>query len=263
MHLKDKYRSIIIFSYIFLILCVVALFISVWNHLSLNPGIRVGNGLYFLLFGIIILATLMFTLHLLEENRLHPAEHKDLPESPVVEETPPEPSLDSYISPYEVDIDVIAESIVPRINPKEATGDYAERILRNLAKHFQMVQGLFYLKNPKSGLFESIAVYAFSSDQDPAPFRIGEGIPGQVAKNKTLLNLKKIPEGYLEIHSGLGQSPPRNILFLPLLLNKEAIGIIEIATFSEIDGETEWTLKNLAKIIGNAIVTKTKSGNSK
>jgi hypothetical protein len=170
-----------------------------------------------------------------------------------------EPGIESYISPYEVDIDVIAENIVPRIDPNEAVSDYAGRILRNLAKHFQIVQGVFYLKNRKNDVFESLSTFAFTSEKGPAAFKIGEGIPGQVAKNKTILNLKQVPEDYLVIQSGLGESPPRNLLLLPLLLNKETIGIIEIATFHEIDGEAEWTLKNLAKIIGNAIVTKTKS----
>jgi len=259
MQLKNKYRNIIIFSYIFLILCAVLLFISVWNHLSLNPGIQVGNGMYFLLFGIIILATLLFTLHLLEEHRFHMDEAHESIESLTETETSVEASIESYISPYDVDIDVIAENIVPRIDHKEAVGDYAERILRNIAKHFQVVQGVFYLKNVKKEKYEALSTFAYTSDSAPPAFKIGEGISGQVAKNKTILNLKRIPENYFVIQSGLGEGPPRNLLILPLLLNKETIGLIELATFQEIDGEAEWTLKNLAKIISNAIITKTKS----
>lgn len=260
MHIRDKYKNIIIFSYILLIICAVLLFINVWNHLSLNPSIRIGNGMYFLLFGIIILATIMFTLHLLED---YGVQLNDEHETPVVlnkEEKFIETAIESYVSPYEVDIDVVAENIVPRIVQKESIEDYAERILRNLAKYFQIVQGIIYMKNVKSELFESLCTYAYTLNGSPPSFKLGEGIPGQVAKNKTLLNLKKVPENYLEVESGLGASPPRNLVILPILLNKETIGIIELATFQEIDGEAEWILKNLAKIIGNAMVTKTKSG---
>lgn len=202
----------------------------------------------------------MFTLHILEEQRFHPHKEHETLETPQDESPPREPSVESYVSPYEVDIDIIAEHIVPRIIPKEPVGDYAERILNNLSKHFQIAQGIFYLKNVETEKFESLCTYAYNSEKGPSAFKIGEGIPGQVAKNKTILNLREIPENYLNIQSGLGDAPPRNILFLPLLLNKETIGIIEIATFHGIDGETEWTLKNLAKIIGNAIITKTKTG---
>jgi hypothetical protein len=51
---------------------------------------------------------------------------------------------------------------------------------------------------------------------------------------------------------------PRNLIIVPLLLNKETIGIMELAFFREIDDETEWTFKNLAKIISNSFVTKLK-----
>ena len=219
--------------------------------------------MYFLIFAVIILATLIFTLHLLDEHRYHIVDEPVIEDSVETEKVSQEPTIQSYISPYEIDIDVIAENIVPRIDPNEPVEDYAERILRNLAKHFEIVQGIFYLKNKKNEKFESLCTYAYTSDKEPLPFKTGEGIPGQVAKNKTLMNLKQLPEKYLEIQSGLGNAPPRNLLLLPLLLNKETIGIIELATFHEIDKETEWTFKNLAKIIGNAIVTKTKSRDQK
>mgnify|MGYP001824916615 CR=1 FL=1 len=74
-----------------------------------------------------------------------------------------------------------------------------------------------------------------------------------------MVNITSIPEGYLQVESGLGSSSPDNLLIIPLLLNKETIGIIELASFHSLDGETEWTFKNLSKIIGNSLVTKLKS----
>ena len=56
-------------------------------------------------------------------------------------------------------------------------------------------------ENPKKEIFEPLCTYAYTSDEPPAAFKIGEGIPGQVAKNKTILNLRKIPENYLGIQS--------------------------------------------------------------
>jgi hypothetical protein len=260
MKMEDKYRSIIIFSYILLILCTIILFISIWNHLSINPDVRIGIGMYLLIFMIIILSTSIFVLHLLVEQGIHPLNEQESEKSVKPVPDQPEKKADAYFAPYEVDIDEISEIIVPRINPKETIDDYGERILTNLAKHFEIVQGIFYLKNPEKDQFESLSTFAYTSEDKPPPFKIGEGVSGQVAKNKTLLNLKQLPENYLTIQSGLGEGAPRNLLILPLLLNKETIGIIELASFLEIDKEKEWTFKNLAKIIGNAIVTKTRAG---
>ena len=259
----DRYRKIIIISYLLLVICSVILLAGLWNHLSMNPDVHIGNGLYFLVFTIIILASAIFVLHLLEGNR---GLSSMKPEEEIKAETGEKKAdafIESYKAPFEVDIDLLAEEIVPRINPKESIGDYAERILLNLAKNFKIVQAIFYLKNAKSQEFESLCTYAYTSETGPAPFKTGEGIPGQVAKNKTILNLTYIPEGYMQIQSGLGDASPKNLIIIPLLLNKETIGIIELASFHPPDQETEWTFKNLAKIIGNAIVTKIKSGEKK
>jgi hypothetical protein len=259
----DRYRIVIIASYVLLVICSVILLVSLWNNLSMNPAVRAGNGIYFLVFAILLLSTAIFILHLLEENRVFFPQETDRDNGKQVPETKESQAVETFAAPFEVDIDFIAESIVPRIDPKESIPDYAERILLNLARYFEIAQGVFYLKNQKTQEFESLCTYAYTAEKDPAPFMTGDGIPGQVAKNKTLLNLTSIPEGYLQIQSGLGNSSPDNLVIIPLLLNKETIGIIEMASFKPLDKETEWTYKNLAKIIGNAIVTKLKSAAKK
>ena len=229
----------------------------------MNTDVQIGNGMYFLVLSIVILASVIFIVHMLEESResLHEIPEKNLAVQNVEDTTGQ--VMGTYTTPFEVDLDLLAESIIPRIDLKEKTEDYAERILRNMSKHFEIVQGVFFLRNQKTKQFESISTFAYTSDKKPSSFKVGEGITGQVAKNKTLMHLTSIPEGYLKIQSGLGKSSPTNLVIIPLLLNKETIGIIELASFQVFDEETVWTFKNLAKIIGNAIVTKVKAGDKK
>ena len=263
MNTRDRLKIIIIISFILLIICAVILFIGLWNKLNMNTDVQIGNGMYFLVLSIVILASAIFIIHMLEESRenLQEIPEKDLAIKNVEDTTGH--VMGTYTSPFEVDLDLLAASIIPRIDPKEKIEDYAERILRNLSKHFEIVQGVFFLKNQKTKQYESISTFAYTSDKKPSSFEVGEGISGQVAKNKTLMHLTSIPEGYLKIQSGLGKSSPTNLLIIPLLLNKETIGIIELASFQVFDEETVWTFKNLAKIIGNAIVTKIKAGDKK
>lgn len=259
MNTRDRFKIIIIISFILLIICAIILFVGIWNKLSMNTDVQIGNGIYFLVLSIIILASTIFVVHMLEESRgnisLTVAENlmdKEL-------EDTNEPLPETYNSPFEVDLDLLAEGIIPRIDTKENIEDYTERILRNMSKHFEIVQGVFFLKNQKTKEFESSSTFAYTSDKKPSSFKVGEGISGQVAKNKTLMHLTSIPDGYLKIQSGLGKSSPTNLLIIPLLLNKETIGIIELASFKVFDNETVWTFRNLAKIIGNSLVTKVKA----
>ena len=263
MNTRDRLRIIIIISYILLIICAVMLFVSLWNKLSMNTDVQVGNGMYFLVLFLVILASSIFIIHMLEEGRenipdIIEVEHQ---QESVLEN--PVHVLSSFTPPFEVDLDLLAEKIIPRIDLKEKTERYAERILINISSHYEIVQGVFFLKNPGTELFEPVSTFAYSAEKQPAPFKIGDGIPGQVAKNRRLMHLTDIPEGYLKIESALGKSSPTNLLILPLLLNKETIGIIELASFHVFDEETVWTFKNLAKIIGNAMVTKLKAADRK
>jgi hypothetical protein len=263
MNMRDRLRIIIIISYLLLIICAAVLFVSLWNKLSMNPDVQVGNGMYFLVLFIIILSSSMFVIHMLEPGRenLSDIAGMDHPGESMLENTFQEVS--AYTPPFEVDLDLLAEKIVPRIDPKEQVEAYTESILLNISRQFEIVQGVFYLKNQETAFFEPVSTFAYASDKKPAPFRTGDGIPGQVAKNRRLMHLTAIPEGYLKIQSALGKSSPTNLLILPLLLNRETIGIIELASFQVFNEETVWTFKNLAKIIGNAMVTKIKAADSK
>ena len=259
----DRYRLIIMLAFILLVICTVILLAGLWNNISMNPDVQAGNGLYLLVFAIFILATAIFIMHLLEERQVLFHHEHDGGAAEDIDKTSAEPRSEAYEAPFEVDIDLLARNIVPRMDPKETLNDYAERILLNITRHFEIVQGIIYLKDKKTQEFKSICTYAYTSDKPPPSFKEGDGLPGQVAKNKTMLNLSAIPEGYLEVHSGLGSSSPGNLLIIPLLLNKETVGIIELASFHSLDKPTEWTFRNLSKIISNSLVTKIKSTEKK
>ena len=252
---------IIVIAFVFLIVSVALLLISLWNNLSLNPSVQNINSLYFYVFLILIFSTSIFVLHLSRDRiipgPLNPSDEPD-PEDDIKSADKEENEIQA---PFEVEIDELAEEIIPKTDRNEATEVYAEKILLNLARQFKYVQGVLYLKNPVSGFFESISTYAYTAEKSPEPFKEGEGLIGQAVKNRRLMNLSSLPEGYLVVQSGLGRLLPDNLVIIPLMLNKEIIGVIELASFHPLDGQLEWTLKNLAKIIGNALVTKLKSAN--
>jgi hypothetical protein len=261
MNMGNRYKVYITVSFILLILCAVIVLIGLWNNISLNPEVRSGEGLYFPVIAILLLASAIYIFHLLEDREVH---QETAPEKPVIlPEKKPEPSLKSGTAPYEVDIDELVETIIPRLDRKEPLAEYAEKILINLSKQYEIVQAVFYLKNRETQEFESVCTYAYTAEAKPAPFRTGDGIPGQVAKDKRMLILNSLPEGYLQIRSGLGRGNPTNLILLPLMLNKETIAIMEMASFHPVNAETEWIFKNLGKVIGNAIIAKIKSTEKK
>jgi hypothetical protein len=256
---KSRYRLLVILSFVVLVIALGILFIQLWNNFSLNPEININYIFYLYLLIILAAALVLFLINIFQLNEIQSADI-DLPPADSIQS--PDQSADLFFTP-DIDVDEMATVIIPKIDFKEPFEDYSEKILQNLAKQFNLVLGVFYLKNEKTSVFQPVSTYAWASESPPASFIIGEGLTGQVAKNRVQMKVDSIPEGYIKVLSGLGSGSPQNLLIIPLLLNKETIGIIEIASFMEFDKVTEWTIKYLSKIIANSIITKLKANQGK
>jgi hypothetical protein len=64
---------------------------------------------------------------------------------------------------------------------------------------------------------------------------IGQGLIGQCYLEKEHIYLKEVPESYFSITSGLGDATPTCILIAPLIYDGVVQGIIEIASFHELE----------------------------
>jgi putative methionine-R-sulfoxide reductase with GAF domain len=139
-----------------------------------------------------------------------------------------------------------ADEAFARIKPAagtdfESIAAYTEKVLQNIAKEMDIVQGLVFVLNDADQLFHISGQYAYYSEEQPHSFPLGETLSGQVAKNRKLLNLKEIPDNYIAIISGLGKSSPQHLVIAPIVCNGKSIGIIELASFKPF-GENEESL---------------------
>jgi putative methionine-R-sulfoxide reductase with GAF domain/CHASE3 domain sensor protein len=110
-------------------------------------------------------------------------------------------------------------------------------IVRNITKFLKANQsGLFLINDTKKDdvHLELIATYAYDHERKKQKkIYIGEGLVGMCAVEKSTVYLEDIPQGYLSISSGLGGSNPRSLLIVPLKLEDEIFGVIEIASFNK------------------------------
>jgi hypothetical protein len=157
-----------------------------------------------------------------------------------------------------LNIDEIVQQIIPQ-SPQSFTIDkFTEKVLANIAKVSDIVQGVFYIKNKGIAQFEPSGKYAYYANQLPGPFIEGETLPGQVAKDKKILNINNIPENYFTVVSGLGKSSPNNLLIIPVVEKDETIAIIELATFKPYDKEFEKVFTKMATLLGKILLKITK-----
>jgi len=111
----------------------------------------------------------------------------------------------------------------------------ANEILKNIVEYLKANQGGLFLYNDdnKDEIYlELVSAYAYSRKKFlEKKIHIGDGFIGNCALEKQTIFVTDIPEDYIEITSGLGTSNPRNLLIVPMKIEDNIFGIIELASF--------------------------------
>jgi len=133
---------------------------------------------------------------------------------------------------------------------------YSLDLLSHLAKVKEISQGAFFVSEvkDKKPVIKYLAGYATSDPENNSEiFELGEGFPGQVAKDGTLINISDIPQGYLSIESGLGKSAPVSLIIFPVKHNDKVLAVIELASFHKFTQEDEIFFRAISPSIAEQI----------
>jgi len=138
--------------------------------------------------------------------------------------------------------------------------ELAQAVIDQLCTYMKAQIGVIYLF--ENGQLSLAGSYAFHyRKQNASNIKLGEGLVGQAAQEKKTIVFTEIPDDYIKINSGLGNTSPKNIIILPLLQDGALKGVVEIGAnrqFSELDMEfLNMVSENLA-IVFNAAQSRSK-----
>jgi len=137
----------------------------------------------------------------------------------------------------------------------------AAEMLGFLANYVKAQIGTLYIMS-EDGRLTLEGSYAVGPHQTPdATIGPGQGVVGQAAAEKKLIHITDIPTDYIRISSSLGNSPPREIVAVPLLFKEALQGVIELGSFevfSEDKLEFLRNTSNAAAVAVNAVQNMTK-----
>ena len=129
--------------------------------------------------------------------------------------------------------------------------ELAQEVINQLTTYMKAQIGAIYLAEESQ--LTLIASYAFHHRKDNANIvHYGQGLVGQAAREKKPIIFSQIPDDYIKINSGLGNSAPKNIIIYPFLYAGQLKGIIEIGSTNEFSDLEMQLLALVAENIGIA-----------
>ena len=126
-------------------------------------------------------------------------------------------------------------------------------IIGYLAEYLNAQIGTLYMADGNNRL-KLIGSYAYSRQKNTSSeFMFGEGLVGQTAIEKKHILITNCPDNYINIHSGLGEAVPKNILIFPLILENTVQGVVELGSFREFNDSHLNFLNQVAEGIAIAL----------
>jgi len=143
-----------------------------------------------------------------------------------------------------------------RLNTEDLK-ELAYEVISNLVNYLDANQGGLFIYNdndPDNIYLELFASFAYSRKKFlEKTIALGEGLIGTCAQEKATILLDDIPNNYIEVTSGLGEANPNSLIIVPLKIEDEIFGIIEIASFNKFEIHQVDFIEKIAESIASTL----------
>ena len=128
--------------------------------------------------------------------------------------------------------------------------ELTRNILKQLCRQLDVQVGTLYVV--EEDMLNLVGTSAPHVDI-PRTWRLGEGLVGRAAAEEQLILVKDVPQDYLHIASGLGESIPRNLAVIPVAYDGEVRGVIELGSFGKFTDTQVELLEGIGESIAQSI----------
>jgi len=130
-------------------------------------------------------------------------------------------------------------------------------LMKELVAYTDADAGALFVSMDKDGeapCLEISGSYAFDrKKQLHRSFHLGEGLVGRAAMEKELIYLTELPAEYIKIRSGLGEDKPSSLLLVPVVLDRQVLGVMELASLGEIPSHQIEFVRQLAAALATTL----------
>ncbi|MFJ4245840.1 HAMP domain-containing protein [Streptomyces iakyrus] len=129
----------------------------------------------------------------------------------------------------------------------------AELIMDELVPLVSAQYGAFYLAEDGDDGPELRLVGSYGYPEEssrPSRIAFGRTLVGQAARSRRTIMVEELPDGYVTISSGLGQVVPSALVLLPIVVEGQVLGVIELASVTRFTQIHRDFLAQLMETIG-------------
>ena len=135
----------------------------------------------------------------------------------------------------------------------------SNRVIERLVRYLDANMGGIYIvddSDPEDIHLELTAFYAYDRlKYAKQRIEIGENLVGQCFRENETVYMTDIPKGYVHISSGLGEADPTCLVIVPLKVNAETFGIVELASFQIIEKYQVEFIEKIGETIASTIAS--------
>ena len=136
--------------------------------------------------------------------------------------------------------------------------DLSTLLMKELVNYTEADVGALFITQEVEGEEDlSLVVsgsYAFDREKlIDRSFKFGEGLVGRAALEKDLIYVSDLPPDYMKIRSGLGEDRPSSILLVPVVLDQQVLGVMELASLGVIPGYQIDFIRQLADALATTL----------
>ena len=106
--------------------------------------------------------------------------------------------------------------------------EFGKALLSRLSQSIPIIYGAFYVAGENGKHFERAHAFANTDAGCPKEFALGEGLAGQAAVERRMLEIKSGDQ--VQVSAGMGTLTVGKILFIPVVNKDETTGVIELAS---------------------------------